>query len=220
MSTISPIHIKAGDVDSVHEVICQVDQLIETIVVDEKPPDSTLEVPNWKGDSKANSQLHSNTVNQGIGEVNFWGLNTTKAFLRDSGLIGVVRRQVLDLMLPVFKSPTNPTINQLQSGDRWVHTCPPSIAWLCGQGCNRQNLLGQISLNLFQEQGIEAALSITVAQNQRRCIRFPFNSTWHPMNIYQKGLWSGIRTRARIYKRNLFAWHQSGGYEGVKCGYA
>jgi glycosyltransferase involved in cell wall biosynthesis len=220
ISSIIPIHIEAGNVDWVLEVFCKVDRLIEIIIVDDEPTDLDLKVSKSEGDSDSHFRLHLHAVNRGKGEAISRGWNTSSSLLLDCGLSGLDRRQVLDFMLPVLESGADLIIDQLQSGNRWLHIFLRSITWLRGQGYKRSNLLRQISPKAVRGCGNEAALTVTARQNRRRCIRFPLNGIWHNTSEKRRGLWSGIKTRSRIYRHIMFARRQSGGCEGMKCGYA
>jgi hypothetical protein len=55
--------------------------------------------------------------------------------------------------------------------------------------------------------GFETALTLAARQRNVRRLRVPLVGVSHPPSETHRGLWSGIRTRTRMYAQIVKAWY-------------
>lgn len=214
ISAIIPVFNEAGKVGLVLESLNSVDWISDIVVVDDGSTDSSSDEVTKAAQSDPRVRLLQKAENQGKGQAIFSGWQATKSpylLLLDADLFGLEPRHIHDLIEPVITNQVDMSIGQFKNGrfaSDFSHWVTP---WLSGQRCLRANLLGQISFNAAQGYGFETALTVAAGQYGWRTIRIPMHEVWHLPSEARRGVWIGVKNRARMYKQIVSAWYQARG---------
>lgn len=213
ISAIIPVYNEAGKVGRVLDVLRKVDCFTEIIVVNDGSTDSTLdEFKNAVG-SDPRLKLLTHPVNQGKGQAIFTGWQATNSMsllFLDSDLFGLQPQHVKDLMQPVIEDQADMSIGQFCNGNWRTDLSQRFTPWLSGHRCLRSELLGQISAKAAEGYGIETALTVAAGQFNWRCVSVPLSGVWYLPGEARRGLWLGLKSRARMYKQIESAWYLAG----------
>lgn len=218
ISVIIPVYNEAGRIARVLDVLLEVNQLCEIIVVDDGSTDSSAEEIQLATHSDPRIRLVKNPKNQGKGESIFLGWRATESpnlLLLDGDLFGLHPQHILDLINPVLEGSADMVVGQFKRG-KW----PSDVAhflgpWLSGQRSLRADLLNQVSMSAAAGYGFETALTLAAKQNAWRCMRVTLPGVWHLPGEARRGLWEGLKNRARMYRQIISAWYHAVGIFGV-----
>lgn len=214
ITAIIPVFNEAGKVSLVLETLRNVSLISEIIVVDDGSSDSSVEEIMLAAQSDPRVQLLQKVKNQGKGQAIFSGWQATKSpyiLLLDADLYGLEPHHVHDLLEPVITNQVDMSVGQFKNGSfasDFSHWVTP---WLSGQRCLRANLLGQISYSAAHGYGFETALTVAVGQYGWRTTRVPMREVWHLPSEARRGVWIGVKNRAKMYGQIVSAWYQAGG---------
>jgi glycosyltransferase involved in cell wall biosynthesis len=215
ISAIIPVYNETGKVHLVLETLRNVEWISEIIVVDDGSTDSSAEEINYAAQADFRLRLLQNSENRGKGQAILSGRQATNSpflLLLDADLFGLEPYHVRDLMHPVITNQVDMSIGQFQHGSfasDFSHWLTP---WLSGQRCLRANLMEQISFSAAQGYGFETALTVAARQYGWRTIRVQMQEVWHLPSEARRGVWTGVKNRAKMYGQIISAWYQAGGF--------
>jgi len=216
LAAIIPAYNEAGRICNVLEVLRGVGVIKEIIVVDDGSSDLTVEEAIGMKVNDPRIKVISHSMNQGKGQAIFtgWKSTTEKHLLfLDADLLALKPEHIMDLILPVVRGQADMTMGLFRKGYFRTDLAHWATPWLTGQRCLRADLLQDISFDAAQGYGIETALTVAAKQYQWRVVRVALTGVYHTPSENHRGLWRGIRTRARMYAQIIRAWYQASGDE-------
>ena len=219
VAVIIPAYDEADRIIRVLNVLHQVECLSEIIVVDDGSKDTTCEVSRREAEVDARIRVLKHPTNRGKGQAIFTGWGATQSanlLMLDADLMGLRPEHVLDLIQPVLDGRADMTIGQFRGGDWKTDLSQRFAPWLSGQRCLRAELLELIPVKAAAGYGIETALTVAAQINGWRCRRVLLHGAWHIPGELRRGLWLGIRTKARMYAQIVSAWYLSGGLDKLR----
>jgi glycosyltransferase involved in cell wall biosynthesis len=214
VAAIIPAYDEADRICRVLKVLQQVECLSEIIVVDDGSNDATGEVGRREAEVDPRIRVLNHPTNLGKGQAIFTGWGATRAanlLMLDADLMGLHPQHVLDLIQPVLEGQADMTIGQFWGGDWKTDLSQRFAPWLSGQRCLRAELLQTLPLKAAAGYGIETALTVAAQIHGWRCRRVLLHGAWHIPGELRRGLWLGIRTKARMYAQIVSAWYLAGG---------
>ena len=219
VAAIIPAYDEADRISRVLKVLHQVECLSEIIVVDDGSKDATAEVSRREAEFDPRIRVIKHPTNLGKGQAVFTGWGASRAgnlLMLDADLMGLHPQHVLDLIQPVLDGQADMTIGQFRGGDWKTDLSQRFAPWLSGQRCLRAELLELIPVKAAAGYGIETALTVAAQINGWRCRRVLLHGAWHIPGELRRGLWLGIRTKARMYAQIVSAWYLSGGLDKLR----
>jgi glycosyltransferase involved in cell wall biosynthesis len=210
LAAIIPVYDEAGRVGQVLSVLREVACLNEIIVVDDGSTDSTLEEVLRCAALDSRIQVISHDENQGKGQAVYKGKRDTRAtylLLLDGDLIGLKPQQIHDLIQPVMDGSADMTLGVFRGGRFKTDLSHWATPWLTGQRCLRTNLFRYVSKDAAEGYGIETALTVASHQQGWRCQHVILRGVHHPPSEFHRGVWAGIKVRAKMYSQVLRAFY-------------
>jgi glycosyltransferase involved in cell wall biosynthesis len=218
VAAIVPAFNEAGGIGNVLSVLSQVEQLSEILVVDDGSTDRTVEQARCQADADRRIRILRHPVNQGKGQAIFTAWRATRApvlLTLDADLINLTPEQVRELILPVVERRADMTLG-LFCHSRWPTVASHRLTpWLTGQRCFRADLLKRVSDKAAAGYGVETALTVAARKQNLRIQRVPLHGVTHPPSETHRGLWKGVRTRARMYGQIIRAWVVASRWQAV-----
>lgn len=210
LAVIIPVYDEAGRVGQVLSVLREVDCLKEIIVVDDGSTDGTLEEVLHCATLDARTRVLSHANNQGKGQAVYKGKSTTRAtylLMLDGDLVGLNPQHVHDLIQPVIDGDAEMTLGLFRGGRFKTDLSHWLTPWLTGQRCLRTNLFRYVSKDAAAGYGIETALTVASRQQGWRCQHVTLGGVYHPPSEFHRGMWAGIKVRAKMYAQILRAFY-------------
>lgn len=213
-SVIIPVFNEAGRIGRILDVLRRIDRFFEIVVVDDGSTDSSIDEIQHAAQTDPRIRLVKNPINLGKGEAIFSGLQATESqylLLLDGDLFGLNPQHVLDLVYPVLEDKADMVVGQFKSG-KWASDFAHFLSpWLSGQRSLRADLLNQVCTSAAAGYGFETALTIAARQHEWRCMRVILTGVWHIPGEARRGLWAGLKNRARMYGQIASAWYRAVG---------
>jgi polyisoprenyl-phosphate glycosyltransferase len=212
VTAIIPAYNEGGRIGDLLATLRQVDTLTDIIVIDDGSEDNTWEEVAKQAAFDTRIRIVQHKENQGKGQAVFSGLEVTRSIYiltLDGDLIGLTPQHVQDLMQPVLAGSADMTLGLFRGGQintDFGHLVTP---WLTGQRCLRAALFQYLSQDAASGYGLETALTVMARQYQLRCERVLLKGVTHPPSEFHRGIWAGIKTRARMYSQIIRAWRKS-----------
>jgi glycosyltransferase involved in cell wall biosynthesis len=188
--------------------------LSEIIVVDDGSVDDTYAVAQQVAQSDSRLQVLRHTTNQGKGQAVFTGCLAVRAPLLvmvDADLMGLRPEQIGDLIRPVIAGQVDMTVGLFRRGRFPTDFSHAATPWLSGQRGLRTEMMAKVPTAAAQGYGLEMALTVAAARQDWRVRYIPMDGVWHPPSESHRGLWRGIKNRARMYHHIWQAWRLAGG---------
>jgi len=210
LAAIIPVYDEAGRVGQVLSVLREVACLKEIIVVDDGSTDSTLDEVNQCANLDARIRVLSHTNNRGKGHAVHTGMNatrTTHLLMLDGDLVDLQPHHIHGLIQPVIDGEADMTLGLFRGGRYKTDLSHRFVPWLTGQRCLRKDLFRYVSLDAADGYGIETALTVASRQQGWRCQHVVLRGVDHPPSEFHRGVWRGIKMRAKMYAQILRAFY-------------
>lgn len=215
ISAIVSAYNEAGRLGRVLDVLLQVPELSEIIVVDDGSTDGTWAEIQWAVAADPRVRGVQHPVNRGKGAALFTGVRAAQydlLVLVDADLIDLAPRHVQALIDPVVRGAADMTLGLFCSWHLPVTLAHWITPWLSGQRCLRKENFLQVSEQRAHGYGVELALTLTARRLGWRQQRVFWPGVHHPPSEKHRGLWRGLRNRAKMYADIVDVWRAEQGW--------
>jgi len=211
IAAILPVFNEELNVSGVLDVLHASSILDEIILVDDGSSDNTFEILNQAAAVDRRIQLIRHDQNRGKGQAIFSGWAATCApilLLLDADLKDLTPEHIQALLAPVIEHRADMTLGLFQGGHFSTDLSHRLSPFLTGQRGLRAELLKYISREAAAGYGFEIALTVTSNQLNYRTRVVALKGVWHPSSEFrtERGLWSGLLWKLRMYGQIIRAW--------------
>ena len=210
IAAILPAYNEERNVGAVLEVLRATQILDEIILVDDGSSDQTVELLRQFAESDPRARLICHEKNQGKGQAVFTGWAATNApyiIMLDSDLKNLHPEHVVALIEPILDRRADMTLGLFMGGHINTDFSHWATPFLTGQRGLRSDLLNHVSREASAGYGFEVALTLAAGQEDYRTRIVPLRGVWHPPSEFHRGLWFGVKMRARMYGQIIHAWY-------------
>ena len=210
IAAIIPAFNEERSIAQVVEILCQVDALDEIILVDDGSKDRTLALMRQAAREDPRIRVISHETNRGKGQAIFSAWAATSAHyivMLDADLHALAPGHVRALIAPVLDHRADMTLGLFWGGHIQTDLSSWGAPFLTGQRCLRASILKYVSQDAAQGYGFEIALTIAAHKNGYRSRAVPLTGVWHPPSEFHRGVWFGLKWRARMYVQIARAWY-------------
>lgn len=209
LSAVIPAYNESAHLEAVLAVLRDVPELTEIMVVDDGSGDATWAAAQRAAAGDARVRLHRHPVNRGKAEALFTGARAAAGeylLLLDADLHGLTPAHVRALTAPVLAGQTEMSLGIFRGGKIPTDFAHWATPWLSGQRCLPRKLFLQIPLELSSGFGIEPALTVLSRRWRWRVHPVIMRGVWHPPSEIHRGVWPGLRHRAKMYAQIVKTW--------------
>lgn len=208
ITAILPAFNEGRNIQAVLDVLRQSDLPDEIFLVDDGSQDNTLAL--MQAAAQADTRMHviHHEKNRGKGQAIFtaWeAAQGTVILLLDSDLHALNPGHIQALLDPVLKRRADMTLGLFHGGHPQTDFSSQGAPFLTGQRGLRADVMKHISREAAAGYGFEIALTVAAKGRGYRIEKVPMYGVWHPPSELHRGLWYGMKWRARMYAQILRA---------------
>lgn len=197
ITAIIPAYNEEQTIGNVLDCVTKVGEITQIIVVSDGSTDRTAEVA-----ATYDIELIDLAENVGKGGAMKAGMERCKnenvVFL-DADLIGLTKKHVQDLILPVIKNEADMTIGIFKNGRIVTDLAQKVTPYLSGQRAVKKSLLDKIPNIDISRYGVEVALTKFVEKNDISTMEVYLEDMTHVTKEEKLGLIKGVQARLKMY---------------------
>jgi glycosyltransferase involved in cell wall biosynthesis len=198
VAAIIPAYNEEKNISLVLSVATQIEEISEILVVNDGSMDKTSQIAASFG-----VRVLELKENQGKGLALRAGVNHTSApivIFLDADLIGLTRKHIKDLILPIIYDYADMTLGIFCSGRSMIDLAQRIAPHLTGQRAMKRWLLDRLDEEDWQTGfGIEMAITRIAKSSRIRVMEVPLENTTHATKEEKMGLVKGMAARAKMY---------------------
>jgi glycosyltransferase involved in cell wall biosynthesis len=210
VAAIIPAFKEEQNIAVMLDVLHRTGILDEIILVDDGSPDRTVEIMQQFAAADPRMLIICHETNKGKGQAVFTGWAATTApyiILLDADLKNLQPEQIAAIIEPVINHRADMTLGLFLRGHFNTDFSHWATPFLTGQRGLRSDLLKHVSREASAGYGFEVALTVAAGQMGYRTRIVPLRGVWHPPSEFHRGIWFGLKWRARMYKQIFRAWY-------------
>jgi glycosyltransferase involved in cell wall biosynthesis len=210
VAVIIPAFKEERNITTILDVLHRTDIANEIILVDDGSPDRTAEIMQEFSKNDARMHVIRHETNKGKGQAIFTGWAATTApyiIMLDADLKNLHPEQIAALIEPIINHRADMTLGLFLGGHIHTDFAHWATPFLTGQRGLRSDLLNHVSREASAGYGFEVALTIAAGKEDYRTRIVPLRGVWHPPSEFHRGLWFGVKMRARMYGQIIRAWY-------------
>jgi len=205
---IIPAFNEGRNLQAVLDVLRQSDLPDEIFLVDDGSQDNTFALMQSAAMSDARMKVFHHAKNRGKGQSIFtaWeAASGTVILLLDADLHELNPGHIRALLAPVLERKADMTLGLFHGGHPQTDFSSQGAPFLTGQRALRADVMKHVSREAALGYGFEIALTVAANGRGYRIQKVPMFGVWHPPSELHRGIWYGIKWRARMYAQILRA---------------
>lgn len=209
VAVIIPAFNEEERIGQILSILRQTVWVTEIIVVDDGSQDHTAAQVQQAAELDPRLHLIRHELNQGKGQAIFTAWQSTSAktiLMLDADLSNFKPEHAWQLAEPVIHDRAEMTVGLFRRGKLASDLSHFATPWLSGQRCFQRQLLNWVPTDIASGYGFETAISLIAREHGWRLKRVYLHGVYHPPNEIHRGVWSGIRNRARMYIQIIKTW--------------
>jgi polyisoprenyl-phosphate glycosyltransferase len=208
ITAILPAFNEGRNIQAVLDVLHQSNLLDEIFLVDDGSQDNTLQLMQAAARTDPRMRALHHETNRGKGQAIFTGWEAASGnylLLLDADLHDLTPGHIRALLVPVLERRADMTLGLFWGGHLQTDFSSQGAPFLTGQRGLRADVMKHISREAAAGYGFEIALTVAANRRGYRTQKVPLQGVWHPPSELHRGLWYGIKWRARMYSQILQA---------------
>ncbi|MRR31055.1 glycosyltransferase family 2 protein [bacterium] len=208
ITAILPAFNEGRNIQAVLDVLHDSDLLDEIFLVDDGSQDNTLQLMQAAAQADPRMRVFHHEKNRGKGQaiLTAWeAASGSYLLLLDADLHALNPNHIHVLLDPVLARRADMTLGLFHGGHPQTDFSSQGAPFLTGQRGLRSDVMKHVSREAAAGYGFEIALTVAAKGRGYRIEKVPMYGVWHPPSELHRGLWYGIKWRARMYAQILRA---------------